>query len=180
MGLFGELLNVLKKRKLYRKLTNKFPTLKVEEGLVIKGPLENLSIGNHTQIQSNVMFHLGGMEWCLNQGSLVIGEKGLISPNCVFYAAGPGGIQIGNNFDCAPGVKIFSSSSNYNYREEKIFLPVNIGNDVILYSNVVVSPGVTIGDGAVVLASSVVTVDVPPYTVYGGVPASFIKDLSKK
>lgn len=50
-----------------------------------------------------------------------------------------------------------------------------IGNDVWIGRNSVILPGVHIGDGAVVAACSVVTKDVPPYTVVGGNPAAFIK-----
>jgi len=54
--------------------------------------------------------------------------------------------------------------------------PVIIGNDVYLGDGIVVMPGVTIGDGAVVAANAVVTKDVEPYTIVGGVPAKKIRD----
>lgn len=50
-----------------------------------------------------------------------------------------------------------------------------IGNDVWLGANVVVLRGVTIGDGAVVAANAVVTQDVAPYTIVGGIPARMIR-----
>jgi virginiamycin A acetyltransferase len=50
-----------------------------------------------------------------------------------------------------------------------------IGNDVWLGYDVLVMPGVKIGDGAIVAARSVVTKDVPPYTVVGGNPAQVVK-----
>lgn len=49
--------------------------------------------------------------------------------------------------------------------------PVRIGDNVWLGNNVCVMPGVTIGDGAVVGANSIVTHDLPPYTVCAGIPA---------
>lgn len=52
---------------------------------------------------------------------------------------------------------------------------VVIGNDVWIGSHVLLMPGVTIGDGAVIAAGSVVSKDVDPYTVVGGVPAKAIK-----
>jgi acetyltransferase-like isoleucine patch superfamily enzyme len=55
------------------------------------------------------------------------------------------------------------------------FGDINIGNDVWIGEYCTVKSGVTIGDGAVVGTRSVVTKDVPPYTVVGGVPARFIK-----
>ena len=52
--------------------------------------------------------------------------------------------------------------------------PTNIGNDVWVGENAFFVGGVTIGDGAVVLAGAVVTKNVPPYAVVGGVPAKVI------
>ena len=53
--------------------------------------------------------------------------------------------------------------------------PPVIGNDVWIGINAIILRGVTIGDGAVVAANSVVTGDVEPYTVVGGVPARLLK-----
>ena len=50
-----------------------------------------------------------------------------------------------------------------------------IGNDVWIGANVVVLRGVTIGDGAIVAANAVVTKDVPPYSIVGGIPAKVIR-----
>lgn len=52
---------------------------------------------------------------------------------------------------------------------------VRIGNDVWIGANAVILPGVTIGDGAVIAAGAVVTKDVQPYSVCGGVPAKHIR-----
>lgn len=52
---------------------------------------------------------------------------------------------------------------------------VVIGNDVWIGHGVIVLPGVTVGDGAVLAAGAVVTKDVPPYTLVGGVPAKPIR-----
>ena len=50
-----------------------------------------------------------------------------------------------------------------------------IGNDVWIGYEAVILSGVTIGDGAVIGARAVVTKDVPPYTIVGGVPAKPIR-----
>ena len=52
---------------------------------------------------------------------------------------------------------------------------VIIGNDVWIANDVMILSGVTIGDGAVIAAGVVVVKDVPPYEIFGGVPADFIK-----
>lgn len=51
-----------------------------------------------------------------------------------------------------------------------------IGNDVWIGRKSVILPGVTVGDGAILAAYSIVTKDVPPYAVVGGNPARFIKN----
>lgn len=50
-----------------------------------------------------------------------------------------------------------------------------VGNDVWIGQNVTVMPGVHIGDGAIIAANSVVTRDVPPYTVAGGNPCKILR-----
>ncbi|MDK4701209.1 DapH/DapD/GlmU-related protein [Rhizobium sp. CNPSo 4062] len=51
-----------------------------------------------------------------------------------------------------------------------------IGNDVWIGHGVIVLPGVKVGDGAVLAAGAVITKDVQPYTVVGGIPAKFIRE----
>jgi len=60
-------------------------------------------------------------------------------------------------------------------RSHGISEPVRIGNDVWIGNRAVIMGGVTVGDGAIVAAGAVVTKDVPPYAIVGGVPARVIK-----
>ncbi len=50
-----------------------------------------------------------------------------------------------------------------------------IGNDVWIGANAIVLDGVTIGDGAIISAGAIVNKNVPPFSIYGGVPAKFIR-----
>ena len=68
--------------------------------------------------------------------------------------------------------------------DSKKFIPVKfdlgnqkilIGNDVWIGSNVTLKPGITIGDGAIIAANSLVTKDIPSFSIWGGVPAKLIK-----
>lgn len=54
-------------------------------------------------------------------------------------------------------------------------LALKIGNDVWIGARVIIMGGLTIGDGAIIATGSVVTRDVPPYVIVGGVPAKQIK-----
>ena len=58
---------------------------------------------------------------------------------------------------------------------EELAPPITIGNDCWIGVRVFFTGGIHVGDGAVVLSGAVVTKDVPPYAVVGGVPAKIIK-----
>ena len=62
--------------------------------------------------------------------------------------------------------------SNYDFAE---YRPITIGNDVWIGARAMVMDGVEVGDGAIVAANAVVTKDVPPYAIVGGVPAKVIR-----
>lgn len=61
------------------------------------------------------------------------------------------------------------------HREWWSLEPIEIGNDVWIGDGVFVKNGVKIGDGAVIGARAVVTKDVPPYAIVGGIPAKVIR-----
>jgi acetyltransferase-like isoleucine patch superfamily enzyme len=89
---------------------------------------------------------------------------------------GSGGLTIGRGCDISCGAHIYTHStvrrcvSGREYPEVDR-APVSIGDRVFIGANAVVMMGVTIGESAVVAAGAVVTHDVPPFTVVGGVPA---------
>lgn len=158
-----------------------FPSVAIENNVHFKGNPRNLVLGNKVVFQTGTVIHLGGMKWCDYKGYLEIGDESVISPNCVIYATGPGGIKIGKRFDCGPGVGIFASRTDYAKNMHRhIFAPVLIGDDVTVYANAVVSLGVKIGDGAVVAAGAIVINDVRKNTLVGGIPAVILREGIKK
>ncbi|WP_197325749.1 acyltransferase [Ralstonia solanacearum] len=92
-----------------------------------------------------------------------------------------GGVRIGDRTLIGYRSQILSSNHAIPPGRDRIFgaghvrKAVEIGADVWIGANCVVLPGVTIGDGAVVAAGSIVTKDVPAYSVVGGCPAKPIK-----
>ena len=67
------------------------------------------------------------------------------------------------------------TGKSVNTFQHEIVQPVVIGNDVWIGNRAMIMGGVTIGDGAIVAAGAVVTRDVPPYVIVGGVPARVIR-----
>jgi maltose O-acetyltransferase len=89
-------------------------------------------------------------------------------------------INIGNNVSISSFVKIYTLEHNIdNLTFEAQGGPVNINDWVFIGSSAIILPNVTIGEGAVVAAGAVVTKDVEPWTVVGGVPAKFIRNRPK-
>jgi acetyltransferase-like isoleucine patch superfamily enzyme len=108
-----------------------------------------------------------------------IGDNFIMNTGVVIE--GQGGVKIGNNVLFGYNVIILSTAHPYNdvnlpmSLQGAILKNVEIGNDVWLGANVVVMPGIKIGDGVVVGANSVVTRNIEPYAIYGGVPARLIR-----
>lgn len=72
----------------------------------------------------------------------------------------------------------FAKENTYEeivYADEKLGVDVVIGNDCWIGEGASLIGGVKVGDGAVVLAKAVVTKDVPPYAIVGGVPARILR-----
>jgi len=81
-------------------------------------------------------------------------------------------LVIGNNVNFSTGVWVWTAEHDVRSLDFKGHgAPVIIEDYVWLSCRVIVLPGVTVGEGAVVAAGAVVTKDVPPYTIVGGVPA---------
>ncbi|HME52085.1 MAG TPA: acyltransferase [Candidatus Lokiarchaeia archaeon] len=85
-------------------------------------------------------------------------------------------------FENDSGVGIYTNLIVHTFQDRgnlRAFLygPIRICKYARVAANVTITPGVTIGEGAIVAAGSLVNKDVPPYTMVGGVPAQFIKNL---
>lgn len=167
--------------KVRRFIAQNFKDANIERNVIIKGPLTNLNLGEKANIHSGTVLHLGGMSWCEGKGFFEMGDNGVIGPNSTVFAVGSGGVRIGRNFDCGPGVGIFAARTDYEKGVgHHIFKPVIIGDNVIVYANAVISPGVTIGSGAVIAACSTVIRDVPANALVGGSPARIIRMLNRQ
>lgn len=118
----------------------------------------------------------------MHKRGLDIGECISINKNVFFHCRG--GIHIDDGAVLSNGCKIFSTgldTSCINLEERQhIDVPVLIGKNVWLCANVTICPGVEIEEGIVVAAGSVVTKCLTEKnSLYGGVPAKFIKKLTE-
>lgn len=112
--------------------------------------------------------------------NITIGKDVFINSGCHFQDQG--GIEIGDGSLIGHNVVLATINHDLDPKENRKnhYAPIKIGAHVWIGSNATVLPGVTVGDWAVVAAGAVVTKDVPPMTVVGGVPARVIKAVKDK
>lgn len=138
-------------------------------------PFRKFSVGNYSVIEDQACINNG-------MGDVIIGENVTVGIGCVVI----GPVQIGNNVILAQYIGI--SGLNHGYvdinvpiRDQKCNVGlITIGDDCWIGTNAVITAGVTIGKHSVVAAGSVVTKDVPPYTVVGGNPARILRQYNEK
>jgi galactoside O-acetyltransferase len=128
------------------------------------------------KIKKNVLIYRN----VLILGDVAIGDNSSISNNTSINGASAG-VNIGKNVMIAPGCCLVA----FDHGVERNGIPmigqplsqgaINIQDDVWIAANSTITRNVTIGTGALVAANSVVTKDVEPYAIVGGVPAKFIK-----
>jgi len=110
---------------------------------------------------------------------VIIGNN--VAFNINSFYNGHGGIKIGDGCLFGPGVKVISA--NHVFSGSKLIQDlghegkqVNIGHNVWVGANVVILPGVSIGDNCVIGAGSIVTKNIPPNKIVAGNPAKIIKE----
>lgn len=147
--------------------------------------------------RTNINFYYGEKEFepkviirkgCLLTGNIKIGKYTILNERAELLGNHKSDIIIGKYCSIAPEVVIQSTNhkidgiSTYDFKEEPITKgDIVIGNDVWIGRRAIILSGVKIGDGAVIGAGAVVTKDVEPYSIVGGVPAKEIKKrLDKK
>lgn len=133
-----------------------------------------------------LFLHSMGENVCIMKGVLIanprtvsIGHNVLIGPNTSII--GGGKIVIGDYVMIAKNCSIISSTHKYTawempmYKQGDVMGEITIGDDVWIGVNVVIMPHVHVGKGSVIGANAVVTHDVMPFSIVGGIPARFIK-----
>jgi maltose O-acetyltransferase len=112
--------------------------------------------------------------------NIEVGRDFYMNFDCVVLDVAP--VIIGDNVMCGPKVQLLTATHSLNAQERnfsgtELGRPINIGNRVWIGAGVIVCPGVTIGDEAVIGAGSVVTRDIPPGVFAAGNPCKVIKTI---
>ena len=147
----------------------------VDDGVVLdaKGS-ENrgIDIGDNAFIGRNTIIY------CQN-GDIEIGDNTNIGSNCQIFSAGK--VRIGNDVLIAAysylvgGGHIHADPDTPIIRQGRTALGIVVEDNVWIGAAVKVLDGVTIGEGSIIAAGAVVTADIPPYTIAGGIPAQVIR-----
>lgn len=106
-----------------------------------------------------------------------IGKNVFVNHACTFMDRG--GITLEDNVLIGPKVNLVTTNHPINPAERRatVSRPIVIKKGAWIGVGVTILPGVTVGENSIVAAGAVVTADVPPNTIVGGVPAKFIKNI---
>lgn len=144
--------------------------------------IEDIEIGKNVRIGPFTVIAVNNYDKDNRRNSkLIVGEGTYIGQQNNIRATG-GNIVIGKRCLISQQVSIISANHLTDPGQYIMDQPWTEGLDVIIEEDVWIGcgvqilPGVKIGKGAIIAAGSVVTKQVPPYMIYGGVPAKFIKE----
>jgi acetyltransferase-like isoleucine patch superfamily enzyme len=133
--------------------------------------LAGMTIGSGSTLHMNARFY--------NPAGIIIGADTIIGEGAVLD--GRAAIHIGNHVDFASEVMVYNSQHDTASDDfHAVSTPVHIDDYVFVGPRAILLPGVKIGKGAVVAAGAVVTKDVAPFAIVGGVPAKVIGERKNK
>lgn len=133
--------------------------LETEENVFINPPFY-CDYGNHIKVGRNFFANYNCT--ILDVGRVTFGDNCLLAPNVAIYTAGH-------------PIHPHSRNSLYEYG-----IDVTIGDNVWIGGNAVICPGVTIGSNCVIGAGSVVTKDIPEWSIAAGNPARVIRKITEE
>lgn len=152
----------------------------LDEGVYLHACPQGIDIGPGTYIMHGAVLHVYNFRE-MPQSGIKIGRDCLVGEYSVIR--GQGGVQMGDRVYTSPFTQIIAvnhvfDDPNRPFIEQGITAEgIIIEDDVWLGAGAIITDGVRVGKGAVVAAGAVVTKDVPPHTVVGGVPAHPIKPI---
>jgi acetyltransferase-like isoleucine patch superfamily enzyme len=152
----------------------------LDEGVYLHATPHGIEIGENTFVMHHAELHVYNFR-NLPKAGIKIGKNCLISEFNVLR--GQGGITIGDNVYTAPLVQM--AAINHVYADPNAAIiqqgitaqGIVIEDDAWIGAGAIILDGVRVGKGAVVAAGAVVTQDVPPHTIVGGVPAKVLRTI---
>lgn len=155
----------------------------LDQGTYLHASPLGIDIGRGSIVMHGAVLHVYNFRNLPHSG-IKIGCDSLIGEYSVIR--GQGGVEIGDRVYTSPFTQIIAVNHVFDdpkrpFVDQGITAEgIIIEDDVWLGSGAIVTDGVKIGKGAVIAAGAVVTKDVPPHTVVGGVPAKPIKNIDGK
>ena len=152
----------------------------LDQGAYLHATPHGIEIGDRSIVMHGAILHVYNFR-DMPQSRIKIGCDSLVGEYSVIR--GQGGVVIGDRVYTSPFTQIIAVNHVFNdpnrpFVEQGITAEgIVIEDDVWLGAGAVITDGVRVGRGAVVAAGAVVTKDVPPHTVVGGVPAKPIKTI---
>jgi acetyltransferase-like isoleucine patch superfamily enzyme len=155
----------------------------LDQGVYLHACPNGIEIGKNSIVMHGAILHVYNFRE-IPHSIIRIGEDCLIGEYSVIR--GQGGVTLGNRVYTSPFTQLISVNHNFDAPERPFVEQgitaegIVIEDDVWIGSGAVVTDGVHIGKGAVVAAGAVVTSDIAPHTVVGGVPAKFIRIVGEE
>ena len=152
----------------------------LDQGSYLHACPNGIEIGEGTIVMHGAVLHVYNFRG-MPQSGIKIGRNSLVGEYSIIR--GQGGVEIGDRVYTSPFTQIIAvnhifDDPNQPFVDQGITAQgIVIEDDVWLGAGAVITDGVRVGKGAVVAAGAVVTKDVPPHTVVGGVPAKIIKQI---
>lgn len=154
----------------------------LDQGTYLHACPQGIEIGEETIVMHGAVLHVYNFRDMPHSG-IKIGRNSLIGEYSVIR--GQGGVEIGDRVYTSPFTQVIAvnhvfDDPNRPFVDQGITAEgIIIEDDVWLGSGAIITDGVRVGEGAVVAAGAVVTKDVPPHTVVGGVPAKILKRVEE-
>lgn len=155
----------------------------LDEGVYLHASPNGIHIGENTIIMHHAVLHVYNFRNLPHSG-ITIGRDSLVGEFSVIR--GQGGVTIGDRVYTSPFTQIIAvnhvfDNPNVPFVHQGITAQgIVIEDDVWLGAGAIITDGVRVGKGSVVAAGAVVTQDVPPHTVVGGVPARAIRQITEE
>lgn len=142
-----------------------------------------IEIGANTIVMNGAVLHVYNFR-DMPHSHIKIGADSLIGEYTVIR--GQGGVQIGDRVYTSPHSQLIAVNHVFDdkavsFTEQGITAKgIVVEDDVWIGSAAIITDGVRVGKGSIVAAGAVVTSDVPPYTVVGGIPARKIREVGER